>query len=81
MATADMQLVMQLTQNFFFRNNPITAITTSVAQVIDKVVNFESHRKLMKYRCLLYKQQMSSLERNLDAGSLSPRGERMNRLY
>lgn len=81
MSTADMQLVLQLTQTFFQRNNPVVAIMQSVTQGVDFLVNFQSHQKLMKYRFMLYKQQMSSLENNLSAGAQAPRGDRMDRLY
>lgn len=81
MAAPDTQLLVRITQTFFQRNNPVAALQQYVHNMVDTIVNFNSHRKLMKYRFLLYRQQMSSLERNLAAGAVAARGDRMDRLY
>jgi hypothetical protein len=73
--------IMAILGGFFRRNNPIEAIIFNIKQNIDFVMNFSSHRKLMRYRSIVYVQQLRKMERNLWAGVAAPEGEKLDRYY
>lgn len=79
MANADVFLT--LSKNFFVRNNPISLVFLQIEQGFDFIVNFNSNVKLVKFRFMLYRQQLESIERNLQAGATAPKGSAMDRLY
>jgi hypothetical protein len=70
-----------LTQSFFNRNNPIESIRANIMQTVDYLVNFSSHRKLMKYRSLVYLKQLNKMETHLWAGVLAPEGDKIDRYF
>jgi hypothetical protein len=74
-------VILRLLQGFFQRNNPVTAIVYEVNQKVDFVMNFTSHRKLMKYRSIVYIQQLQKMERNLWSGVAAPEGDKLDRYY
>jgi hypothetical protein len=74
-------VIMGLLQSFFQRNNPVTAVMHEVTQKVDFVMNFTSHRKLMKYRSIVYIQQLQKMERNLWSGIAAPEGDKLDRYY
>jgi hypothetical protein len=74
-------VMMSLLQNFFQRNNPVNAVMYEVTQKVDFVMNFTSHRKLMKYRSIVYIQQLQKMERNLWSGIAAPEGDKLDRYY
>jgi hypothetical protein len=74
-------VIIGLLQSFFQRNNPVTAIVYEVNQKVDFVMNFSSHRKLMKYRSIVYIQQLQNMERNLWSGIAAPEGDKLDRYY
>lgn len=78
---ANPQVLLQMTQNFLQRNNPLFAMIAQLTQAVDFVLNFQSQAKLMKFRFMLYKQQMQSIESNLRAGAVAPHGTKVDRRY
>jgi hypothetical protein len=77
----DIQAWMNLTQSFFNRNNPILGVMAQVKGVVDYVMNFSSHRKLLKYRSMVYVKQLNRMENNLLSGILVPEGDKLDRYY
>lgn len=78
---ANPQVLVQLSKNFLTRNNPLDLLFKQVMQAVDTVLNFQSQIKLMKFRYMLYRQQMQSIEKNLMAGAVAPRGSKVDRRY
>ena len=52
-----------------------------IMQGLDYLINFQSQTKLMKFRFMLYKQQMQSIEQNLQAGATAAQGTKVDRHY
>jgi hypothetical protein len=52
-----------------------------VKGVVDYVMNFSSHRKLLKYRSMVYVKQLNRMENNLLSGILVPEGDKLDRYY
>ncbi len=77
----DIQGWIQLSSSFFTRNNPVEAVVSQVKGVIDYVMNFSSHRKLLKYRSMVYVKQLNKMESNLLSGVLVPEGDKLDRYY
>lgn len=75
------EVIVGLLQNFLRRNNPVTTIVYEVNQKVDFLMNFTSHRKLMKYRSIVYVQQLQKMERNLWSGVAAPEGDKLDRYY
>ncbi|MFM7389767.1 MAG: hypothetical protein ACKO34_03975 [Vampirovibrionales bacterium] len=68
-------------QSFFRRNNPIEASIAQIQSAIQFVLDLPSHKKLLKFRSLLYMEQLQSIERNLKNGEVSPKGDKVDRFY
>ena len=77
----DIQGWIQLSSSFFTRNNPIEVMMSQVKSAIDYVMNFSSHRKLLKYRSMVYVKQLNKMESNLLSGVLVPEGDKLDRYY
>jgi hypothetical protein len=68
-------------QSFLRRNNPMDTIAAQIKGGIQFLLDFPSHKKLLKFRSLLYMDQLSSIERNLQAGQTAPKGSKVDRFY
>jgi hypothetical protein len=77
----DIQAWLSLGSSFFNRHNPIEAVFVQLKGTIDYVLNFSSHRKLMKYRSMIYVKQLNSMESNLLSGMVVPEGDKLDRYY
>lgn len=77
----DIQAWISLSSSFFNRHNPIEAVLLQLKGTIEYVLNFSSHRKLMKYRSMIYVKQLNSMESNLLAGMLVHEGDKLDRYY
>jgi hypothetical protein len=78
---ANAQVILQLSLNFFTRNNPITSIIEGVTQSVESLINMPSQMKLMKFRFMLYKQQLESIENNLTEGERAAKGSKVDRRF
>ena len=78
---ANPQMLLTLTKNYFARNNPIDQIVASIKSTIEFIITMPSQKKLLKYRSMIYLEQLESIETNLNAGKTAPRGSRMDRFY
>jgi hypothetical protein len=78
---ADIQAWLSLSSSFFSRNNPIQAVLIQMKGTVDYVMNFSSHRKLMKYRSMIYVKQLNRMENNLLSGIVVPEGDKLDRYY
>ncbi|MEB3206141.1 MAG: hypothetical protein VKK59_02185 [Vampirovibrionales bacterium] len=82
MAFANAQDILQLSTSFFKRNNPLEAIVSNVMNGLQYVMTIQSQKKLMKFRFLLYQQQLNSIDNNVTAGSSRQAlGQVFNRAY
>jgi hypothetical protein len=81
MMMADPQMLLTLTKNYLARNNPIDQIMASIKSTIEFIITMPSQKKLLKYRSMIYLEQLESIETNLNAGKTAPRGSRMDRFY
>jgi hypothetical protein len=81
MMMADPQMLLTLTKNYLARNNPIDQIVASIKSTIEFIITMPSQKKLLKYRSMIYLEQLESIETNLNAGKTAPRGSRMDRFY
>jgi|GEM_PF-5107261 len=77
----DAQALVGIAGSFWQRNDPISVIVNNVKQGVDYIVNFSSHRKLMKYRSIVYLKQLNKMEQNLWSGVLTPEGDKLDRYY
>ncbi|MFN9690878.1 MAG: hypothetical protein ACK551_02120 [Vampirovibrionales bacterium] len=77
----DIQAWLSLSSSFFSRNNPIVAVSLQIKGTVDYVMNFSSHRKLMKYRSMIYVKQLNRMETNLLSGIVVPEGDKLDRYY
>lgn len=78
---ANPQMLLQLTKNYIARNNPIDQIVMSIKNTIEFLITLPSQKKLLKYRSMVYLEQLESIETNLNAGKVAPKGSRMDRFY
>ena len=78
---ANPQMLLTLTKNYFARNNPLDQIFASIKSTIDCLITMPSQKKLLKYRSMIYLEQLESIETNLNAGKTAPKGSRMDRFY
>ncbi len=78
---ANPQMLLQLTKNYIARNNPIDQIMMSIKNTIEFLITLPSQKKLLKYRSMVYLEQLESIETNLNAGKVAPKGSRMDRFY
>lgn len=81
MMMANPQMLLQLTKNYIARNNPIDQIVMSIKNTIEFLITLPSQKKLLKYRSMVYLEQLESIETNLNAGKVAPKGSRMDRFY
>jgi hypothetical protein len=81
MMMANPQMLLQLTKNYIARNNPIDQIMMSIKNTIEFLITLPSQKKLLKYRSMVYLEQLESIETNLNAGKVAPKGSRMDRFY
>jgi hypothetical protein len=81
MMMANPQMLLQLTKNYITRNNPIDQIVLSIKNTIEFLITLPSQKKLLKYRSMVYLEQLESIETNLNAGKVAPKGSRMDRFY
>lgn len=73
---------MQLSASFLKRNNPLEAIASNIVSSIQYLLTFNSQMKLMRFRFMLYQQQMLSIENNVAAGSpYQQMGHKINKAY
>ena len=77
----EIQAWVSLSSGFFTRNNPIHSVMAQVKNTVDYVMNFSSHRKLMKYRSMVYLKQLNRMENNLVSGMVVPEGDKLDRYY
>lgn len=80
---ADAQLILQLSKNFFKRNNPIEMVFKSIQDQLDYWLNYKSQQKLVKYRYALEQQKFKRIERSLQAGNPvgMMQGSKFNKRY
>jgi hypothetical protein len=79
---ADIGAFVSLTKGYLERNNPIEAIIFQVNEAINNIVTFRSKMKLLKYKFMLARQQLNTMESNIDQGSpYEVRGNRLDRPY
>lgn len=79
---ASPQLVWQLSKDFFRRNNPLDMGLSNLTRIIHNLITFNSQMKLLKFRFLLYQQQLQSMEHHLHDGSpYQVQGQRLNKSY
>ena len=78
---ANPQMLLTLTKNYLTRNNPIEQLVKSIKNTIEFVISMPSQKKLLKYRSMIYLEQLESIETNLNAGKTAPRGSRVDRFY
>jgi hypothetical protein len=78
---ANPQMLLALTKNYIARNNPIDQIVANIKRTIEFLITLPSQKKLLKYRSMIYLEQLESIETNLNAGKTAPRGSRMDRFY
>lgn len=74
-------MLLALTKNYIARNNPIDQIVANIKRTIEFLITLPSQKKLLKYRSMIYLEQLESIETNLNAGKTAPRGSRMDRFY
>jgi hypothetical protein len=77
----EFQAIGGIAQNFWMRNNPVGTVVANMKNAVDYVINFSSHRKLMKYRSIVYLKQLNKMEQNLWSGVLTPEGDKLDRYY
>jgi hypothetical protein len=53
----------------------------SIKNTIEFLITLPSQKKLLKYRSMVYLEQLESIETNLNAGKVAPKGSRMDRFY
>lgn len=70
-----------LGKDFLKRNNLLESLLQSLSSGVQYLLDFQSHKRLLKFRSLLYMEQLQSIERNLQAGQVAPRGNKMDRFY
>jgi hypothetical protein len=79
---ANPQVILQLSLNYFQRNNPVEAILMNALSTITYLKTFQSQRKLLKFRMMLFQQQVSSIEQKIhEGGDYTLRGTKLNKSY
>ena len=73
--------LLSVMKNFWGRNNPLEGAIHSVVQGIDFLRNMESQKQLLKYRSMVYLEQLQSIESNLHRGMTAPKGNKVDRFY
>lgn len=79
---ANPQVIWQISKDFFKRNNPLEAIIMNIVNAFNDLLTFNSKMKLLRYKFMLARQQLQSMEDSL--GSDNPyniRGNRIDKNY
>jgi hypothetical protein len=76
------QMIMNLSKDFFRRNNPVDAMVRTITETVLNIVTFNSKMKLLKYKFMLAQQQMQLMESNLHQGSqFNIKGVKIDKIY
>ena len=79
---ADAAFLLKASQEFLTRNNPLESILKAVSESIDFVMNYNSKLKLIRYKFMLAKQQMNTMEHFVSQGSpYEVRGNKIDKAY
>lgn len=79
---ANPQMILQMSINFFKRNNPVEVLFASLAQSANEVVTFSSKMKLLKYKFMIARQQLQRMEDNLSQDSpYNVKGYKIDKIY
>ncbi|MDX2084608.1 MAG: hypothetical protein SFZ03_04390 [Candidatus Melainabacteria bacterium] len=78
---ANPQLIWRLSLDFFRRNNLLEAVLKGVFETVHYICTYSSQMKLMRFRFMLYQQQLLRMEQNLQAGGTAVHGNSFDRNY
>ena len=79
---ANPQVWIQLSANFFKRNNPIQGAMMAMLQGVYTLATFQSRRKLLTYNFYLAQQKLGRMEEVLnDCNPYGSQGVKINKIY
>ncbi len=79
---ASPQMFIQLSIDYFKRNNPVEAVVVNMVQTAYNLITLKSRMKLLKYRFMLERQKLERIETTLTQFSpYETQGSKMDRRY
>ncbi|MBX2860585.1 MAG: hypothetical protein KTR14_05085 [Vampirovibrio sp.] len=69
MAVANVQTIINLSMDYFRRNNPVEQFLNSILTGINNLVTLRSKMKLLKYKYMLAQEQLNKMEHHIQTGS------------
>lgn len=78
----DAQMIIELSKNFFRRNNPVETWVKFITEQTQNLLTFKSKMKLLSYKHSLASEQLRKMESYVSSGSAyQNRGNRLDRAY
>ncbi|MFM7468122.1 MAG: hypothetical protein ACKO37_01290 [Vampirovibrionales bacterium] len=78
----DIGVFINLTKDFWTRQNPIGNAIEQAKQSIDYLINLKSHKKIMKFRYKMYEKQVNDLETAITTASITDQqGQKLYRKF
>lgn len=78
----DIGVFINLTKDFWERQNPIGNALAQAKQSIDYMMNLKSHKKIMKFRYKMYEKQVNDLEAAIHTASpFDQQGQKLYRKF
>lgn len=79
---ANPQMIWQFSVNFFKRNNPVDVLVGNVVYAVNELLTFSSKMKLLRYKFMLARQQLTRMEESLSQDSpYNIRGHKIDKIY
>jgi hypothetical protein len=79
---ANPQMIWQFSVNFFKRNNPVDVLVGNFVYAVNELLTFSSKMKLLRYKFMLARQQLTRMEESLSQDSpYNIRGHKIDKIY